>query len=192
MKMTITETTRAMATTDAADWQVKGRWHGISTPASIPAPFANEARPCSMSESTPSAPPSRGKPCRISSRCPIISPIRTARSAVLTINSHLPRKHVTEDHQRVKTFPCPRCWENCGSPEGMQDHWQSPQMCDPKPLVATAPQRWEDGISERTCEILRSRKDEKKVTNWEQLWVVLFGQDVPVGDCGKPASILDG
>ncbi|KAK0740095.1 hypothetical protein B0T18DRAFT_448818 [Schizothecium vesticola] len=94
------------------------------------------------------------------------------------------KKHVTEDHQRVKTFPCLRCGENCGSPEGMQAHWQSSQMCDPKPVVATAPQRWEDGISERTCEILRSRKDEKKVTNWEQLWVVLFGQGVPVEDCG--------
>lgn len=46
-----------------------------------------------------------------------------------------------------------------------------------------------DGITIVARGILGSRKDDEKVTSWDRLWTVLFGEGVPIKDHSKFSAI---
>ncbi|KAK0623932.1 hypothetical protein B0T14DRAFT_191335 [Immersiella caudata] len=90
------------------------------------------------------------------------------------------KKHITSEHYSNR-FPCPRCRGFFASSEAVIHHLQNPEPCSLRtsPAMTT---RLELGISQDTRDILSSRKDDRKVTNWDRLWAVLFGEHVPIRD----------
>ncbi|KAK4443270.1 hypothetical protein QBC34DRAFT_443509 [Podospora aff. communis PSN243] len=90
------------------------------------------------------------------------------------------KKHVTSEHYSNR-FLCPRCRGNFTSSEDVNRHLQNLEPCSLQASLAVTT-RLELGISEDTRGELASRKDDKKVNNWDRLWKVLFGEHVPVKD----------
>lgn len=100
------------------------------------------------------------------------------------------RRHIRVYH-RISRDPhhCPRCKMGFGTPNALSDHLTVPleAMCEPR-LAAPEPVTGY-GISEEVDRILADNKSMIHIQNWEDLWRLLFPQDVSVLDPGQSETI---
>ncbi|KAK0750202.1 hypothetical protein B0T18DRAFT_123501 [Schizothecium vesticola] len=90
------------------------------------------------------------------------------------------KSHIKYSHD-FNRYPCRRCWDQFDTTEALHLHMRSRESC---PLRESLPNMTDpkDGITIVARQILGSRKDDEKVTSWDRLWTVLFGEGVPIKD----------
>ncbi|KAJ0109743.1 hypothetical protein J7T55_004292 [Diaporthe amygdali] len=89
------------------------------------------------------------------------------------------KRHIRTYHRAcVSPHSCPRCKAGFENSSDLADHLMVPveQMCEPN--NAASDNVIEDGITEEMDRTLADRTPRKGVHSWEQIWKLLFPQDV--------------
>ncbi|KAF2970748.1 hypothetical protein GQX73_g2821 [Xylaria multiplex] len=85
------------------------------------------------------------------------------------------KRHIRTYHRRRPGYTCARCRKTFERKEELDEHLRAlpTQLCD----VLERDNDPEDGINEEIENILAERKNNRKVSSWEELWRVLFTDD---------------
>ncbi|KAK3370384.1 hypothetical protein B0H63DRAFT_315385 [Podospora didyma] len=98
---------------------------------------------------------------------------------VQAVKAHVRNWHKLSVEQ--SSHQCPRCWETFSSKKGLTQHASHPvdQICEPReqPVNNNEP---EDGITDKTSNSLVARKGKDKVSSWDDMWNLLFPDDINV------------